>query len=721
MLTETNNAVPCSLASVDIDQATKAAQAVVGSSKEAARTALLRPSFTPIYVEHKKKVPFTTFELNTAALNPLARRGLERLPRVNGVPVIRAMGKEEGLGFSFLFRIDPTEMTAAALPSLLERWYEKYETAKAKAGLTPKPEKPPEPLVPRSPRRKMEILPGQELDGEAHGVEVIKVDMSVVDSAIKSYEAKAVTAVLASSQAQHVELPDPLSEGPLVHGEAMNDAQKSANPSLTKNESPEVQHDRHHDNDSRSTSEESHPLLNSAKNFSESEFKTAVSATNQTSQDKFRKTGAAVARTKSKYEPLPYHYVVGSPDEDDTDQDDQVENVRVEHAQSSIAINKSVAAQGQAKGQDLGKAPTHAHAQDSSSDWPLDEDFPISFGDEHAHDFGYVPFDALDTVAPKIAHHPKAHEHEGSNANEHHLPTTTAAEQSGTAATSDESSAEPAPLAPLPMQLPAVRLQGYDQDITSQQWTDEKAATVWTAWTTLTFSVQTPDVSEDKASPKIAATAHNLPLESFEAQMHETLGDDLMPVVTMGSNIQVATQQWLPMAVSQLIESVEDTLKAARTPMARRQQFLEQAVNELPQRLDSLQAMLVDLQLAKDLARRVRKNLLGMPEWATVVLATIELNDHWHQSYLDAANFREAAAVLARWSRPLAELNLINQLGLFGEPQTLQLLRQLVHIVEHARKWSQPAGTRGDCARVLAVWVDVVHHFTPECAQEESC
>jgi hypothetical protein len=109
-----------------------------------------------------------------------------------------------------------------------------------------------------------------------------------------------------------------------------------------------------------------------------------------------------------------------------------------------------------------------------------------------------------------------------------------------------------------------------------------------------------------------------------------------------------------------------------------------------------------------------------MPEWATVVLTTLELNEQWHQSYLEAASFREAAAVLARWSQPLADLQLINQLGLFGDPLTLRLLRQLGHVVEHAKKWSLPKGTRADCARVLAVWVDVVHHYTPECATEEA-
>lgn len=713
MLTETNTSQPSVMANVDVQQAAKAAQAIVGSSKEAARNALLRPSFTPIYVEHKKKVPLTTFELNTAALNPLARRGLERLPRINGVPVIRAMGKEDGLGFSFVFRIDPTEMTVAALPSLLERWYEKYETAKAKAGLTPKPEKPPEPLVPRSPRRKMEILPGQELDAQAKGVEVIKVDMSVVDSAIKSFEAKAVTAVLASSHAQHTELPDPLSEGAFVDvpvgayagasgGELAGADQPQSN-TKASGSSNNTRADYAHQPDSAQSSDESKQNNLSSHHFRPHHTKAKPAA-------------------KSKYEPLPYHYVVGSPDEDDDDEseDSHVESVsddgqgakefvHVANALGHVASDHAVPQpEALVAGQSTPVA-SHDHAHDS--DWPMDEDFPISYG--HGHD--YVPFEALDAVASQAPH---AVPHIGNDeapvvvASAVDLPVPSNEVQPSAAASLVQ-------FAPLAMQLPAVRLKGFDQDITSQQWTDDQA-NVWTAWTTLSFSVTKQDESDEKSSPQIIATAHHLPLEHFESAMQDTLGDDLMPVATMGSNIQVATQQWLPMALSQLAESVEDTMKAARTPMTRRHEFLEQAVTELPLRLDSLQAMLVDLQLANDLARRVRKNILGMPEWATVVLTTLELSDHWHQSYLDAANFREAAAVLARWSQPLAELKLVNQLGLFGDPQTLRLLRQLGHIVEHAKKWSLPTGTRADCARVLAVWVDVVHHFTPECATEDA-
>lgn len=705
MLAETRTSPSASYGNVDIGQANAAADALVGSIKQVARTAFERPSFTPIYVEHKKKVPLTTFELNTACLNPLAHRGLERLPRINGVPVIRAVNKDDGLGFAFQFRIEPTEMTIGALPAMLERWYEKYEVAKAKAGLTPKPEKPPEPLAPRSPRRKMEIMPGQELDDQIKGVEVIKVDMSVVDSAIKSFEAQEVGAMLASSQAIHSDLPDPLSGGVSV-GE-MSGEVAEIDKSI-KVDAPDI---------STNTRKNSSLILGNAESLAEDSLGFV----------QIQQSVPTTTRAKSKYEPLPYHYVVGNPEDDD-------ENNDAANLEAANVTSQRAAEDHGAHGADVDKeidqgrttaVPTCSmnstpvvHPSARNDDWPLDDDYPISFGDDHE----YVPFDALDTVAPHLDHHPKASKHAGFDEIRGDLITTVEKRieehetgQEAIAAPQDVTEQDLAELEPIGLHLPAVRLQAYEQDITSQQWADDQAK-VWTAWTNLSFSVASHG---DNVSPEIKVSVHDLPINAFAQSMEDELGDALMPVVTLGSNIQIANTLWLPTAIAQLTESIEDTMKAARTPMARRYEFLKQAVQELPHRLDSLQAMLVDLQLANDLARRVRKNILGMPEWATVVLTTLELNEQWHQSYLDAANFREATAVLARWSQPLAELKLINQLGLFGDPQTLRLLRQLVHIVEHAKKWSQPTGTRGDSSRVLAVWVDVVHHFTPECAQEE--
>lgn len=158
------------------------------------------PRLTPIYVLHKRKVPMLTFELALDGLTPLAARALQRLPRHEGVPVVRGIGKEDDTGFVFQFRVAPRELTAEAVPALLERWDEKFEVAKAKAGLTPAPAAEPEALRPRAPRRARPGAAGEE-GGTAAALVSAVADIGIVHSAITAHDAQLLSSLLSTSAA----------------------------------------------------------------------------------------------------------------------------------------------------------------------------------------------------------------------------------------------------------------------------------------------------------------------------------------------------------------------------------------------------------------------------------------------------------------------------------------------------------------------------------------
>lgn len=87
-----------------------------------------------------------------------------------------------------------------------------------------------------------------------------------------------------------------------------------------------------------------------------------------------------------------------------------------------------------------------------------------------------MPFDALDTVAPHLDHHPKASKHKGFDEIRGDLITTVEKRieeletgQEAIAAPQEVTEQDLAELEPIGLHLPAVRLQGYEQDITSQQ------------------------------------------------------------------------------------------------------------------------------------------------------------------------------------------------------------------------------------------------------------
>ncbi|MBI2770341.1 MAG: hypothetical protein HYX47_12015 [Burkholderiales bacterium] len=185
------------------DAAVEPAQEVaVDKSKGAGRRAG-PPRLAPIYLQHKRKVPPLTFELAIDGLPPLALRALQRLPRHEGVPVLRGLGKEDDAGFSFQFRMAPRELTAEAVPALLERWDEKYEVAKARAGLNPAPPPEAEPLRPRAPRRaRANAGDAAGTDGSAGASLASAVaDLGIVQSAISAHDAQVFSSLLSTSAA----------------------------------------------------------------------------------------------------------------------------------------------------------------------------------------------------------------------------------------------------------------------------------------------------------------------------------------------------------------------------------------------------------------------------------------------------------------------------------------------------------------------------------------
>lgn len=185
------------------DAAVDAAQDAAAPKPKAAGRRAGPPRLAPIYLQHKRKVPLLTFELAIDGLTPLAMRAFQRLPRHEGVPVLRGLGKEDDTGFSFQFRVAPRELTADAVPALLERWDEKYEVAKARAGLNPAPPVEAEPLRPRAPRRaRPNAAEAGGADGTASGVVVSAVaDLGIVQSAITAHDAQFFSSLLSTGPA----------------------------------------------------------------------------------------------------------------------------------------------------------------------------------------------------------------------------------------------------------------------------------------------------------------------------------------------------------------------------------------------------------------------------------------------------------------------------------------------------------------------------------------
>lgn len=188
------------------------------------------PRLMPIHVLHKRKAPMLTFELAADGLVPLAARALQRLPRLEGVPVLRGIAQEDGLGFAFQFRIVPRDLTAQAVPALLERWDEKFELAKAKAGLTVAPPPAAEPLKPRSPRRKRvdpdDAATGTATLGAAAAASMSVPDLAgIVQTAISAHDAQLISSLVAApaahAQSSHeCELPEALPASPREHSTA---------------------------------------------------------------------------------------------------------------------------------------------------------------------------------------------------------------------------------------------------------------------------------------------------------------------------------------------------------------------------------------------------------------------------------------------------------------------------------------------------------------------
>jgi hypothetical protein len=538
------------------------------------------PVLRPSYIEHKKKVPWSTFELKVDELNPLQRRALDKLPTVKGVPVIRAIDKRDDLGFAFRFPIAPTELAAQALPALLERWDEKYEVAKAKAGLVPKPEPKAQPLRPRSPRRA-------KADDEAEeGVDPglgVKVDMSVVDAAIAAHDAEGYAdAVRAGArqadQAGQGELADPV-------GSSLGDGVRAAL----------------------------------------REMADQVEAQTQTQQ------AGPPADSSDALEALPDEYVVSA------------SSAAPRFAPTCAPSSQTVP----------GRPPAKARA-----------------GKRHAAQ-GADADDTARTGAAASSLRPGDRE-------------ATPPGEAALAGAADQI-----------MALPALRLATDSADEAARHWIDPATGTAWPALCRLHLD------AADKG--QVSTRIEPMPVQLLSETLAERAGA-----------AQAAASAWLPDATARLNSALSEAMKAARIPVAERSAHLMRSVQQLPLWLDRLQALLLDMQRAHDLARRIDQQLLAMPEWALVVRNTLGKLSDWHRAYLDSTSFNEAVSLLGRFSAPLAALQLTRQIGLFADPAAVNLQRQLAHVVEHARRWSAPANARGDCARVLAAWVDAVHQHLPE-------
>lgn len=616
------------------------AQQAVKASQETAKAKLaIRPSFMPIYVEYKRKVPCRTFELNTQGLNVLARDALEKLPILNGVKVIRAITKDDQLGFTFNFRIDTNELTPHGIAGLLERWVEKYETAKAKAGLTPKPLPPAEPLKPRSPRRHVEVVTDADFD-KPREIEHTKVDMSVVDAAIKAHDAQMFSGILGAApvldQPQDESFHDPLvaSQESDIHTLDLS----SGNSGLT--------------------AEDPRPVVGESPSNAEIEAASLFWTAPEPIQCAAQASVVSI-QTESDVECIPFGYVMADGSEFET------------------------VFSGQPVGLD---SELHADAEDSNV-----HDYHIEIGHWEDH-----PGD--DDAAEQLMHSIQGVQ----------IPMVDHEQGSLEAVTAESQDAGEPSQPNGPPSLPALRVANLQGQESMQQWVDGDGQ-IWHAWASLDLCVDDTDV---KRGPTIAVNAANLPLSEMGPSFAKTEAvADLMATI---ANLQEEAQQWVNAATVQMQEAVVQTLKSSRTPMGRRTDILSQAIEHLPQRYDALQSVLIDMQMSKDLARQVRMQILGMPEWATTVLQTLELSDNWHKSYLKARTLTDACSHLSTWAQPLAALDVVEQMGLFGDPKALRLQKQLAKVVENARMWAAPHGTRADSARVLAVWVDVVHQYEPQ-------
>lgn len=163
--------------------------------------------FAAILVQHSKKAPMMVFELALDGLSPLAQRALKNLPRTGDVPTIRAIGKQDARGFTFLFKVAAHELAQHELPAVLERWDMKYEAARVKAFPPPPPTTAPEPLRPRSPRR----VKAQGEEGES-ARETFVQDLSVINAAIAGYDAQVIAAAMVAGAQAQQGATDPLLE-----------------------------------------------------------------------------------------------------------------------------------------------------------------------------------------------------------------------------------------------------------------------------------------------------------------------------------------------------------------------------------------------------------------------------------------------------------------------------------------------------------------------------
>lgn len=163
--------------------------------------------FAAILVQHSKEAPMMAFELALDGLSPLAQRALKNLPRTGDVPTIRAIGKQDARGFTFVFKVVAHELAQHELPAMLERWDMKYEAARLKAFPPPPPTTAPEPLRPRSPRR----VKAQGDEGDS-ARETFVQDLSVINAAIAGYDAQVMAAAMVAGAQAQQEASDPLLE-----------------------------------------------------------------------------------------------------------------------------------------------------------------------------------------------------------------------------------------------------------------------------------------------------------------------------------------------------------------------------------------------------------------------------------------------------------------------------------------------------------------------------
>lgn len=506
-----------------------------------------QPSLAPIYIAYKPKVPPLTFELRLDGLNPLQRRALDALPRLAGVPAIRPISKDDGLGFVFQFRVSPDELVKEQVPQLLERWGERFEVAKARAGLVPKPQPAPQPLRPRSPRRQAKVDSFEEADAL---IERVKTDMSVVDAAIAAHDASVFAKVLGSGPAGDQTLD-------AVSGEVAGRDELVPTPFLP-------------------------PSLGASEGCGD---------------------GGELAATADE----------------------------------------------QGHGAEAGAEPVGVQPAGETARRP---------GRSRKATKGST------VGAPAPA-----------------LPVLASAGQPGGAG------GDLGTLECFLSDLPALRLASPgapEPDLLC--WADPQGRR-WASLCTLQLAVG--------EGAQVVCRVETVPPEYWPQ-----LGAEVAPRVQ-------AVLAWHDAGQRQLADAVAGAFKAARIPVTRRREHLGGALLELPQRLDALDDVLVDMQLAVDLARRGAKDMHRLAAWMQPVFEVLGRRDNWYGDYQEALarGPRDAMAVLKDWSMPLEMVRQTNQLDLFADQGLWRLERQLAHLIDHARRWLQPVSARGDCVRVMAVWI----------------